>query len=367
MGTVLGITNAARDRSPEKLADEKFRLAVEACPSGMITVDQGGKIKPRIFEKFAQADATDARQMGGTGLGLSIVKEIVLRLGGKVGFADADGGGTVFYVDLPSWAQIARREIDVERAPGAIRVLLCEDDPDAAMALRDGLRPLGFSIDFAHDPNDAVARAKSNSYAAILVDFELPDDTAINLIRGLREQPEIHKTPIVIISADRTGEKEVSKLNALKWIGKPIDVCKLAQILDSAIARAECRRPSILHVDDDPAARDLVAFTLEPIASVTSVESIDEARGELLTHNFDLAVLDIVLGRVSGLDLLPDLRRRSGAPIPVIIFSAHPPEITPNPQVETRLDKSRGALADLVAAVQDRLMLRSSHSREEVA
>ena len=53
------------------------------------------EFKPRLFEKFAQADATDARQKGGTGLGLSIVREIVTRLGGMVGFEDADGGGTV--------------------------------------------------------------------------------------------------------------------------------------------------------------------------------------------------------------------------------------------------------------------------------
>ena len=47
--------------------------------------------KPRMFEKFAQADATDARQKGGTGLGLSIVKQIVTLLGGTVGFDSADG------------------------------------------------------------------------------------------------------------------------------------------------------------------------------------------------------------------------------------------------------------------------------------
>jgi signal transduction histidine kinase len=58
--------------------------------------------RPRIFEKFAQADATDTRQQGGTGLGLSIVKQIVTRLGGEVGFSDAPGGGTIFYVDLPT-------------------------------------------------------------------------------------------------------------------------------------------------------------------------------------------------------------------------------------------------------------------------
>jgi PAS domain S-box-containing protein len=326
------------------------------------------EFKPRVFEKFAQADASDARQKGGTGLGLSIVREIVVRLGGQVSFADADGGGTVFNVDLPSWAQIAAREIDAERSPNAIRILFCEDDPDAAMALREGLRPFGFSTDFAHDPDDAAARGRTNSYAAILVDFELPDADGVSLIRQLREQPESYKTPIVIVSADRVGDKdEAFKLNVFKWVGKPIDVYELAQILDCAISPAVCRRPSILHVDDDRATLDLVAFTLEPIASVTSVDSIEAANRALLSYQFDLAVLDVTVGPVSGLDLLPELRRRSGAPIPVIIFSAHPPEFAPNPQVEARLDKSRASLDDLVAAVHDRLMLRSSYGREEVA
>ncbi|HEY6257370.1 MAG TPA: ATP-binding protein [Xanthobacteraceae bacterium] len=58
--------------------------------------------KPQIFEKFAQADGSDARQRGGSGLGLNIVKHIVTRLGGRVSFEDAPGGGTIFYVDLPS-------------------------------------------------------------------------------------------------------------------------------------------------------------------------------------------------------------------------------------------------------------------------
>jgi signal transduction histidine kinase len=57
--------------------------------------------KAHIFEKFAQADASDARQRGGSGLGLSIVRHIVARLGGIVGFEEAPGGGTIFNVDLP--------------------------------------------------------------------------------------------------------------------------------------------------------------------------------------------------------------------------------------------------------------------------
>jgi PAS domain S-box-containing protein len=59
--------------------------------------------KSRIFDKFAQVDATDARQKGGTGLGLSIVKQIMTRLGGEVDFEPAPGGGTIFYLNLPRW------------------------------------------------------------------------------------------------------------------------------------------------------------------------------------------------------------------------------------------------------------------------
>lgn len=59
--------------------------------------------KPLMFEKFAQADASNAREQGGAGLGLFVVKQIVTRLGGKAGFGDAPGGGAIFYIELPVW------------------------------------------------------------------------------------------------------------------------------------------------------------------------------------------------------------------------------------------------------------------------
>jgi PAS domain S-box-containing protein len=74
--------------------------------------------KPRIFEKFAQADASDARQQGGTGLGLSIVKQIVTRLGGEVGFDDAPGGGAIFHVELPEFQATADDKTAIARSVG---------------------------------------------------------------------------------------------------------------------------------------------------------------------------------------------------------------------------------------------------------
>jgi signal transduction histidine kinase len=59
------------------------------------------ELRARIFEKFVQVDASDAREKGGTGLGLSIVKGIVKRLGGTVACMPAPGGGTILRVTLP--------------------------------------------------------------------------------------------------------------------------------------------------------------------------------------------------------------------------------------------------------------------------
>jgi signal transduction histidine kinase len=57
--------------------------------------------RARIFEKFAQADSSDARQKGGTGLGLSISKAIIEKLGGRIGYESQPGQGATFYFELP--------------------------------------------------------------------------------------------------------------------------------------------------------------------------------------------------------------------------------------------------------------------------
>lgn len=69
--------------------------------------DQGPGVpesfQDRIFQKFSQADASDTRQKGGTGLGLAITKELVERMGGRVGFHTVAGHGATFFFDLPEW------------------------------------------------------------------------------------------------------------------------------------------------------------------------------------------------------------------------------------------------------------------------
>jgi signal transduction histidine kinase len=78
--------------------------------------------KPHIFEKFAQAEGPESRKNGGTGLGLCIAQQIVERLSGQIGFEDALGGGTTFYVDLPAWEALRNERQPFENLDGFIAV-----------------------------------------------------------------------------------------------------------------------------------------------------------------------------------------------------------------------------------------------------
>ena len=320
--------------------------------------DHGGGVpedyRARIFDKFVQVDATDARQKGGTGLGLSIVKQIVLRLGGEIGLEPAPGGGTVFHVELPCWDHIELLETERMSRAGNALILLCEDDPDAAAVLAGRLRAAGFSTDVAHTAEDAVRGAATRSYAAILVDLQLPDSDGISLIKNLRAQPRYQNTPIVVVSADpKRGrdDKRSSTLNVLDWLQKPVDTERLLHVLNRPIVRDNYVRPRILHLDDDRDVLRIVAQALGSTAEVVSVESIDEARHVLDTHHFDLAVLDVGLAEGFGLDLLPDLCGADGRPIPVVVFSAQDtPEVAA--RVLAVLSKSRASIDSLVTTLR---------------
>jgi signal transduction histidine kinase len=365
------ITNLLSNAIKFSPAADEVSVAVE---KGINTVrltvrDHGPGIpvdfKPLIFEKFAQADAGDARQKGGTGLGLSIVKQIVDRLGGEVGFADADGGGTIFYVQLPCWDHVASLALDHDAKPGVPRILLCEDDLDTALVLREQLRQAGFTTDFAYSVGDALTRAVVTQYQAILVDIHLPDGDGVSLIVRLRALPQYHDTSIIVISADPSRGRDdlrSSRLNVIDWLKKPVDLNRLLPLLAKSIAHEASGRPRILHVDED----DSVACALGAICDVVTVNSNAAAKNALKTSDFDLAVLDVALAKGASPDLLPELRDSKGNVIPVVVFSAKGARFASDIQVQTALANSHTSIDSLVATVRDRLASRRTSPVREI-
>jgi PAS domain S-box-containing protein len=326
---------------------DNVRIAI--CDRGCGIPQEFGS---RIFEKFAQADASDARQKGGTGLGLSIVKQIMIRLNGDVGFEPNPGGGTIFYVDLPRWD--AKTMFDSAEQGNGTLILLCEDDPHSADILCDHLRRAGFNPDVVHTADQAMGSDAQAPYAAILVDLRLPDSDGITLIKHLRSQRRYQDTPIVVVSVDpthRCEDERPSSLHVLDWLGKPVDMDRLIAALNSPIVRKTARRPRILHASDDPAVLRSVADALRSTTDVVSVDSVKDARRALAENGFDAAVIDVTLAEEFGLDLLPDLYGTDGHTIPVVVFSAKDtPEV--NARVLAVLTKSRASIDSLIATLR---------------
>ncbi len=106
-GVIQVVTNLLSNALRFSPRDAQIEISV-ARHDGAIRVsvaDQGDGIpesfRPRVFQKFAQADGSDSRRKGGTGLGLSICQGIIENFGGKIGFETETGEGTVFRFDLP--------------------------------------------------------------------------------------------------------------------------------------------------------------------------------------------------------------------------------------------------------------------------
>lgn len=303
----------------------------------------------RIFDKFAQADASDTRQRGGTGLGLAISREIAERHGGRLWFESVVGEGSTFHLDLPMSAA------GEGAAPGGSgpRLLIVEDDADAAEVLRSILSEEGFRADVASTAREGLAVARGGDYAAALIDLQLPDGDGLGLIRALRSRPETRDLPVVVVSADVTrGIARGYSLEVLDWLEKPLEAERLRAALDLALSRCAERRPLVLQVDDEPDIRRLTASALSGAAELVAAGSLAEARALLAERRPDLVILDLGLPDGSGLELLGDLQAGEGPTIPVIIYSAHEADEALLKGVEAVLLKSSTSLATLARTVR---------------
>jgi PAS domain S-box-containing protein len=300
------------------------------------------EFRQRIFSKFAQADASDTREKGGTGLGLSIVKQIVARLGGSVSFESGEGRGTIFHVDLPAAAR--------EAPPVNRRILICQADAGAAGEIKRLLADAGIDGDIAANSDEVRSLAASTTYAAILLDLALPGEEAIGLIGRLRSDARYASVPILIASSDGATGQVSQTLAVVDWLQQPIAPERLVERVEEGVAAG--KRPCILHIEDDVDVLRVVASAFDGRAELHSVADLETARSALQRSRYDLVILDLAFPGGCGLELLPEMRRKDGTPVPVVIFSAQDDDPAVAKRVEAMLTKSRASLGDLVGTVE---------------
>jgi len=163
------------------------------------------ELLPHVFDLFTQSERSLDRSHGGLGIGLSLVQRLVSMHGGSVVAESVLGKGSEFSVRLPQ-ASIPAGEIYAaavppnESAVHPLRVLVVDDNVDAAQSLSMLLEVSGHVVWMAHDGQAAIAAVSEYRPQIVLLDIGLPKLDGFTVAKRLREEPALHGIVLVAIT-----------------------------------------------------------------------------------------------------------------------------------------------------------------------
>jgi CheY-like chemotaxis protein len=200
------------------------------------------QVLPYIFDLFTQAERTPDRSQGGLGIGLALVKSLVGLHGGSVEAKSAGPGqGSEFILRLPRLMN--RATAQGHTAPGtqpqpdgALRVMVVDDNEDAALMLATLLEAQGHNVTVEYDGRGALARARLESPQVMLLDIGLPGMDGYELARHLRAMPETAGAVLVALTGygQSRDRHDAERAGFNHHLVKPADLSRLIEILAQA-------------------------------------------------------------------------------------------------------------------------------------
>jgi signal transduction histidine kinase/ActR/RegA family two-component response regulator len=217
------------------------RLRTEAGSAVLRVEDTGigfdSAMAERMFEPFIQQEQQIDRFGGGLGLGLAISRKLTELQGGTLsGESPGSGCGAAFTLTLPLAAPsvTAAPRAKQTRRKDHLRVLLIEDNKDAADTLSELIDLIGFDVDVAYDGRSALVRARATPPDLVLCDLGLPggmDGYAV--ARALRSEPRLRHTRLIAVSGYSQPKDQANAKQAGfdRLVSKPIT----AEILEALL------------------------------------------------------------------------------------------------------------------------------------
>jgi signal transduction histidine kinase/ActR/RegA family two-component response regulator len=216
-------------------AEEADTCVVEVRDSG---AGMPAEIQDRIFEPFF----TTKDPGEGTGLGLAVCHGIVTALGGRIEVDSAEGSGTTMRVLLPAATpdRISAQALSSPRAHAtalSARVLLVDDEPTLARALRRALRAQDVTV--AHDGARALELLDERPFDLVLCDVMMPVLGGAELFARLHAEDPDQADRVVFMSGGVFGERAVRLQREMpeRFIHKPLDLDELRRRAAEAAAR----------------------------------------------------------------------------------------------------------------------------------
>ncbi|NUS61495.1 MAG: response regulator [Lysobacter sp.] len=158
-----------------------------------------------VFDLFAQAQRGLDRSQGGLGIGLTVVRSLVELHGGSIiARSDGVGLGSEFIVTLPLAPAVAEERVPetVPREPklASRRVLVVDDNIDAAQTLAHLLEAFGHQVRVAHDGDAALVLAQQSTPDVVLLDIGLPGMNGYDVVRRLRADPRTQSATVIAVT-----------------------------------------------------------------------------------------------------------------------------------------------------------------------
>jgi signal transduction histidine kinase len=195
---------------------------------------------PRVFDMFVQADARDSRAQTGLGIGLTLVRSLVEMHGGSVTAGSAGPGqGSEFVVRLPLATREAARAHPGAAAARALRgvprVMVVDDNRDAAHSLAAVLRLLGADVRVTHDGQAALEVLGEFDPAAVFLDLGMPGMDGYETARRIRARSEARPTIIVALTGwgQEKDRRQTEAAGFNHHLVKPADIAALQAVLAS--------------------------------------------------------------------------------------------------------------------------------------
>ena len=242
---MTNLLNNAAKYTPEG-GDITLSMEVDGAWVRLIVADNGIGMAPdmaeRAFDLFAQAERTSDRTQGGLGIGLALVKSLLDLHGGSIAAHSAGSGkGSRFTVCLPhldgqGGMPPAEREPAVQVRPArSLKVMVVDDNADAAHMLAMLVDALGHQVSVEHSSSKALLRAQAETPDVCLLDIGLPDMDGNQLARQLRAA---HRTSGMVLVAVTGYGQERDRDNAIDsgfdyHFVKPVDTSKLTAVLSA--------------------------------------------------------------------------------------------------------------------------------------
>ncbi len=248
------VSNAVKFTEAGRI-DVRLGWSAEAGELSLVVRDSGigmgPEVQARLFEKFYQADTSLSRRQGGTGLGLAISRQLVERMGGRIGVQSAVGEGSIFTVVLPAAPVAEGGAVEAECTEpgvcdGALRVLVAEDNPTNQYLLRAFLEAAGHGVTTVEDGAQAVEAAAGGGFDVIIMDVQMPQMDGQSATRAIRALPGAGaRVPIIALTANSLPRDRDACLEAgmTDYVVKPIDLERLR----AALRRARAAGPMQVH------------------------------------------------------------------------------------------------------------------------